>query len=51
MGFETLSGEPVEPVYTQEHLPEDPQAAIGFPGEFPYTRGVYRSMYRGRPWT
>jgi len=51
LGFETLSGEPVEPVYTPEHLPADRQAAIGFPGEFPYTRGVYPSMYRGRPWT
>jgi methylmalonyl-CoA mutase N-terminal domain/subunit len=47
--FSTISGEPIEPLYTSEHLP-DP-AAIGLPGEFPFTRGVYPSMYRGRLWT
>ena len=45
--FTTLSGEPVEPLYG----PDDPPESIGFPGEFPYTRGVYPSMYRGRLWT
>jgi methylmalonyl-CoA mutase, N-terminal domain len=47
--FSTLSGEPVEPLYTEADLPEPDQ--IGFPGEFPFTRGVYPSMYRGRLWT
>src|SRR5918992_1434325 len=47
--FTTLSGEPVEPLYTADHL-GDPEG-IGLPGEFPYTRGVYPSMYRGRLWT
>src|SRR5919204_4134528 len=47
--FTTVSGEPVEPLYTAEDLPDPEQ--IGFPGEFPYTRGVYPSMYRGRLWT
>ena len=47
--FTTVSGEPVEPLYTDEDLP-DP-AEIGLPGEYPYTRGVYPSMYRGRLWT
>jgi methylmalonyl-CoA mutase N-terminal domain/subunit len=47
--FTTISGERIEPLYTQEDLP-DPER-IGFPGEFPYTRGVYPSMYRGRLWT
>jgi methylmalonyl-CoA mutase N-terminal domain/subunit len=47
--FTTISGEEVEPLYTAEDLP-DP-AEIGFPGEYPYTRGVYPSMYRGRLWT
>jgi methylmalonyl-CoA mutase, N-terminal domain len=47
--FSTLSGEPVEPLYTAGDLPEAEQ--IGFPGEFPFTRGVYPSMYRGRLWT
>jgi methylmalonyl-CoA mutase, N-terminal domain len=47
--FTTLSGEPVEPLYTEADLP--PSEAIGLPGEFPFTRGVYPSMYRGRLWT
>jgi methylmalonyl-CoA mutase N-terminal domain/subunit len=47
--FSTISGEPVEPLYTGDDLP-DP-AEIGLPGEHPYTRGVYPSMYRGRLWT
>ena len=47
--FTTLSGVPVAPLYTERDLPE--QADIGLPGEFPYTRGVYPSMYRGRLWT
>src|ERR671918_617884 len=44
--FSTISG---EPLYTSQDLP-DPER-IGMPGEFPYTRGVYPSMYRGRLWT
>jgi methylmalonyl-CoA mutase N-terminal domain/subunit len=47
--FTTISGETVEPLYTAEDLPD--QQEIGFPGEYPYTRGVYPSMYRGRLWT
>jgi methylmalonyl-CoA mutase N-terminal domain/subunit len=49
--FETLSGEPVNPLYTERDLPDDGQAAISYPGQFPFTRGVYPSMYRGRLWT
>ncbi|HEY6397654.1 MAG TPA: methylmalonyl-CoA mutase family protein, partial [Solirubrobacteraceae bacterium] len=49
--FSTISGEPVAPLYTEEDLPADTESAIGFPGEFPFTRGVYGSMYRGRMWT
>jgi len=49
--FSTISGEPVRPLYTERDLPADPEEAIGLPGEFPYTRGVYPSMYRGRLWT
>src|SRR5918994_2140853 len=45
----TLSGEEVEPLYGPEHLP--PLEEIGRPGEFPFTRGIYPSMYRGRLWT
>jgi methylmalonyl-CoA mutase, N-terminal domain len=47
--FSTLSGEPVEPLYTEADLPDS--GLIGLPGEFPFTRGVYPSMYRGRLWT
>jgi methylmalonyl-CoA mutase N-terminal domain/subunit len=47
--FTTISGERIEPLYTQEDLPD--LERIGFPGEYPYTRGVYPSMYRGRLWT
>jgi methylmalonyl-CoA mutase, N-terminal domain len=50
--FETISGHPVEPLYTEEDLAGwDPERDLGRPGEFPYTRGVYPSMYRGRLWT
>src|SRR4030088_1015503 len=52
--FSTMSGEPIRPLYTEADLPEGlggPEDPIGFPGEFPYTRGVYGSMYRGRLWT
>jgi methylmalonyl-CoA mutase N-terminal domain/subunit len=51
VGFTTLSGEPVRPLYTERDLPADSAAAIGLPGEYPFTRGVYPSMYRGRLWT
>jgi methylmalonyl-CoA mutase, N-terminal domain len=47
--FTTLSGEPVRPLYTEADLPDADQ--IGLPGEYPFTRGVYPSMYRGRLWT
>jgi methylmalonyl-CoA mutase, N-terminal domain len=47
--FTTLSGEPVKALYTAADLPAD--EAIGLPGAYPFTRGVYPSMYRGRLWT
>jgi len=50
--FSTLSDLPVDPLYTADDLPGfDPDRDLGLPGEFPYTRGVYPSMYRGRLWT
>ena len=50
--FTTLSGLPVERLYTEESLPNwDPEDALCYPGESPYTRGIYPSMYRGRLWT
>jgi methylmalonyl-CoA mutase N-terminal domain/subunit len=47
--FTTLSGEPIGPLYTEADVP--PASEIGLPGQYPYTRGVYPSMYRGRLWT
>ena len=49
--FSTMSGEPIKPLYTEADLPTDPDSSIGLPGEYPFTRGVYGSMYRGRLWT
>ena len=50
--FTTLSGVPVEPIYGPEQLQDfDPARDLAAPGEFPYTRGIHRDMYRGRPWT
>ncbi|MEP7003370.1 MAG: methylmalonyl-CoA mutase family protein, partial [Chloroflexota bacterium] len=50
--FSTLSDLPVDPLYTADDLPGfTPERDLGRPGEFPYTRGVYPSMYRGRLWT
>jgi len=49
--FSTVSDMEVEPLYTAEDLPGGAEERIGLPGEFPYTRGVYPSMYRGRLWT
>ena len=50
--FETDSGIEVDTVYTPEDLREfDYADALGYPGEYPYTRGVQPNMYRGRVWT
>src|SRR5919201_5834594 len=50
--FETISGHEVQPLYTEDDLADwDAERDLGFPGEHPYTRGVYPSMYRGRLWT
>ena len=50
--FETMSGIPLEPLYIPEgELSEDYMEKIGFPGEYPYTRGIHASMYRSRLWT
>ena len=50
--FESLSGLPVEPLYTPEDLRGwSHDEKLGYPGEYPFTRGVYPTMYRGRLWT
>jgi methylmalonyl-CoA mutase N-terminal domain/subunit len=50
--FTTLSGLPIDRLYTPDSLPNwDPETSLGYPGESPYTRGIYPTMYRGRFWT
>jgi len=50
--FESTSGEEIGRLYTPEHLEEfDYLRDAGFPGEYPFTRGVQPTMYRGRLWT
>ena len=50
--FTTLSGLPLDRLYTEESPRRwDPDSALGYPGEFPFTRGIYPTMYRGRFWT
>src|SRR5213083_812938 len=47
----TISGVDVAPLYTADDVSVDYERDLGAPGEFPFTRGVYGSMYRGRLWT
>jgi methylmalonyl-CoA mutase N-terminal domain/subunit len=47
----TISGIPVEPLYSPANVQIDYERDLGAPGEYPFTRGVYPSMYRGRLWT
>jgi methylmalonyl-CoA mutase, N-terminal domain len=49
--FSTMSGVPVKPLYTPEDVEGDFEEKIGYPGEYPYTRGIHPNMYRGRLWT
>ncbi len=47
----TMSGHPIAPLYGPETAPGDPEESIGRPGEYPFTRGPYGSMHRGKLWT
>src|SRR6187455_3113622 len=49
--FSTISGIENEPLYSPESVAIDYESDLGWPGAFPFTRGVYPSMYRGRLWT
>jgi methylmalonyl-CoA mutase, N-terminal domain len=52
MSASSESGFPIDQLYTDESLAGwSPDQQLGMPGEYPYTRGVYPSMYTGRPWT
>src|SRR6476659_4604759 len=49
--FSTISGLENEPLYTPDRVEIDYERDLGWPGAYPFTRGVYPSMYRGRLWT
>ncbi len=49
--FTTLSGAPLAPLYGPSDAPIEPERDLGYPGQFPFTRGVHPTMYRGRLWT
>jgi methylmalonyl-CoA mutase N-terminal domain/subunit len=49
--FSTISGKEIEPLYEERDLDPGLEERVGRPGEFPFTRGPYPSMYRGRLWT
>ncbi len=50
--FTTISGEELDPLYTPEDIEDlDYQNDLGYPGRYPFTRGVHPTMYRGRLWT
>jgi methylmalonyl-CoA mutase N-terminal domain/subunit len=50
--YTTISGVPIKPLYGPEQLPDfDARREMAAPGEFPYTRGIHETMYRGRLWT
>src|SRR5215204_2647233 len=49
--FSTISGLEVDPLYTADYVQIDEERDLGYPGVYPFTRGVYPSMYRGKLWT
>jgi methylmalonyl-CoA mutase N-terminal domain/subunit len=49
--FTTISGLENEPLYTPDNVDVDHERDLGYPGTYPFTRGVYPSMYRGKLWT
>ena len=49
--FTTISGQEIEPLYAEDDLDPGLEERVGQPGEYPFTRGPYPSMYRGRLWT
>src|SRR5438128_2666819 len=49
--FSTISGLENEPLYTPDNVENDYERDLGYPGVYPFTRGVYPSMYRGKLWT
>ncbi|HVX62577.1 MAG TPA: methylmalonyl-CoA mutase family protein [Pirellulales bacterium] len=51
IGLTTVSGRAVEPVYLPAEIDEDYETRLGFPGQYPFTRGIHANLYRGRLWT
>jgi len=50
--FRNLSDLPIDPIYTHQDLEGfDPETQLAYPGEYPFTRGVQTTMYRGKLWT
>ncbi len=49
--FSTMSGVPIKPLYTPDDVEGSYEEKLGYPGEYPYTRGIHPNMYRGRLWT
>ncbi len=49
--FETISGKNIDPCYFPKNIKNDYLEKLGFPGEYPYTRGVHSNLYRGKLWT
>jgi methylmalonyl-CoA mutase N-terminal domain/subunit len=49
--FSTISGQPIQPLYGPEDVDPELEQRVGHPGAYPFTRGPYPSMYRGRLWT
>ncbi len=49
--FDTVSGQSVDPLYLPDEITGKYLEQLGFPGQYPYTRGVHPNMYRGRLWT
>ena len=47
----TISGREIEPLYLPDEISEEYESKLGFPGQYPYTRGVHANQYRGRLWT
>ncbi len=49
--FSTISGLEVDPLYTAGSVEIDQERDLGYPGEYPFTRGIHPTMYRGKLWT
>ena len=49
--FDTISGRSLDLLYYPKNIDDDYIEKLGFPGQYPYTRGVHANMYRGKLWT